>query len=57
VDVNMAVRAPAHAERVVLTATRAATCPFSADEIPRTEPGLNPYHPNHKQKVPRNYKD
>ena len=52
---NMADTAPAQADRVVLTATRAATLPYSVELINKVEPGLNPYHPNHRQKVPRNW--
>ncbi len=53
--VNMADMAPAHAANVVLTAANAATSPRLALLIFNAEPGLNPYQPNHKQKVPRNY--
>jgi hypothetical protein len=52
--VNMADIAPAQAANVVLTAANAATSPRLALLILAAEPGLNPYHPNHKQKVPRN---
>lgn len=52
--VNKADMAPAHAANVVLTAAKAATCPRLALLIFNAEPGLNPYQPNHKQKVPRN---
>ena len=52
--VNMADMAPAQAANVVLTAANAATSPLLALLTMDAEPGLNPYHPNHKQKVPRN---
>jgi len=45
--------APAAAARVVVTAARAATSPYPGTEMTRVEPGLKPYHPNHRMKVPR----
>lgn len=53
--VNIAETAPAHAASVVFTAANAATSPRLALLINEAEPGLKPYHPNHKAKVPRNY--
>jgi hypothetical protein len=52
--VNMADTAPAHAANVVLTAANAATSPRLLLLIKDAEPGLKPYHPNHKAKVPKN---
>lgn len=42
---------PAAAARVVVTAHKEATGPEPM--IASAEPGLNPYHPNHKMKTPR----
>jgi hypothetical protein len=52
VEVNIALRAPAQAANVVLTATKAATSPRFSDAMESVEPGLNPYQPNQRQKVP-----
>jgi hypothetical protein len=54
--VNMADKAPAHAAKVVLTAAKAAVSPEAALLTTKAEPGLKPYHPNHKANVPRNCK-
>lgn len=53
VSVNIEENAPAAAERVLVTAQRAATSPHSAEEVARVEPGLNQNHLNQKNKVPR----
>jgi hypothetical protein len=53
--VNIAERAPAQAAKVVLTAAKADVSPRLALLIVDDEPGLKPYQPNHKQKVPRNW--
>merc|ERR1719379_1918664 len=37
---------------VVLTATRPAVCAVPSSCIESVLPELNPYHPNHRQKVP-----
>ena len=50
--VNMADKAPAQAESVVLAATKAALSLYT--ETSNTLPGLKPYQPNQRQKVPRN---
>ena len=45
---------PVAAARVVVTATLEAMA--EAPPIARVEPGLKPYHPTHKKKVPRTTK-
>jgi hypothetical protein len=50
----MAETAPVHAANVVFTAASAATSPRLALLIMAAEPGLKPYHPNHRANVPRN---
>ena len=55
VDVNMAVRAPSAAPRVVLTAASDAVRPSALELTSKTDPKLNPYQPNQRPKVPRNY--
>lgn len=56
VDVNMAVRPPAAAPGVVLlTAASDAVWPSALELTSKTDPQLNPYQPNQRLKVPRNY--
>ena len=50
--VNMADTAAEQAARVVLTAAKADVAPVSAELTTKIEPGLKPYHPNQRQKVP-----
>lgn len=50
---NIAVTHPHAAARVVVTAQRAAVAAESGLAMAKADPGLNPYHPNHKMKVPR----
>lgn len=54
VEVNIPESAPAADPSVVLTAASDATSPEAADAIKMELPGLNPYHPNQRAKVPRN---
>jgi hypothetical protein len=53
--VNKADTAAAHADKVVFTVAKAEVSPLAAELMFRTEPGLKPYHPNHRQKVPNIY--
>merc|ERR1719502_2279497 len=54
---NMKTTSPAtHGDRVVFTATRPAVCASPLLFIDSVLPGLKPYHPNHKQKVPKTTK-
>ena len=46
------VMPPVAAEMVVFMATWAAKAPVSPLCIARVEPGLKPYQPNHRAKVP-----
>jgi hypothetical protein len=50
---NMAVTHPHAAARVVVTAQRAAVAVDAELSMIKAEPGLNPYHPNQRTKVPR----
>jgi hypothetical protein len=52
----MAVTHPHAAAMVVVTAQRAAVAAESELAITKADPGLNPYHPNHKMKVPRTWR-
>ncbi len=47
---------PLAAAKVVVTAQRDATSPYPAGEIFRVLPGLKPYHPVHRMKVPKTCK-
>jgi hypothetical protein len=49
----MAVTHPEAAAMVVVTAQRAETLAESELSMRRVEPGLKPYHPNQRRKVPR----
>mmetsp|Transcript_24956 Transcript_24956/g.62250 ORF Transcript_24956/g.62250 Transcript_24956/m.62250 type:complete len:208 (-) Transcript_24956:375-998(-) len=49
---NMAVRPPAAAAMVVHTAERPTTATESAPTMASIDPGLKPYHPTHRTKVP-----
>jgi len=50
---NIAVTHPDAAARVVVTAQIAAVWAEIALSIANADPGLNPYHPNHRMNVPR----
>jgi hypothetical protein len=54
---NMSVKRaetdPAAAAMVVVTAARAQTAAEALLEMAKVEPGLNPYQPTHKMKVPK----
>merc|ERR1711967_168176 len=49
----MTMRPPAAAERVVFTAARAAGCAARSVEMSKVLPGLKPYQPTQRMKVPR----
>ena len=53
VSVNMETTHPVAAAMVVVAAQRAAVLAESLLAMAKAEPGLNPYHPNQRTKVPR----
>ena len=53
ISVKRAETDPAAAAMVVVTAARAQTAADALLEIAKVEPGLKPYHPTHKMKVPK----
>jgi hypothetical protein len=52
-SMKTALTDPDAADKVVVTAHRAAICPYPSALIASMLPWLNPYHPNQRRKIPR----